>query len=418
MRMSRMLAGLGLVALALGLPYRVSGEGASVREVTFAKDVAPIVYKNCTGCHRPGEVAPFSLMSYKDARPWARAIREKVTSRDMPPWPVDPHVGQFDNAKRLTDAEVETIQAWVDGGAKEGNPAETPAPPHYTEGWQIGTPDLVVTMPEAVKLPATGTIPYATYVSEYVFPEDRWVQAVEVRPGNRAVVHHAIAGLEGRGGGQNMLHLYSPGVEPMIWKEGYGKFIPKGSRITFNMHYNAIGKETTDQTKVGFVFAKKPVHTPVKLEWVMNNSFEIPPMVQNHEIIGAFQLPVDARIHALRPHMHVRGKSATATLVYPDGRRKVLIHVPKWNDSWQYFYDLSEPVVAPKGSWIEYVADYDNSPANPLNPDPKSPVRFGQQVWEEMHLLYVNWTEITDANRADTGPIHIAPAKAIEIAAH
>jgi hypothetical protein len=143
----------------------------------------------------------------------------------------------------------------------------------------------------------------------------------------------------------------------------------------------------------------------------MNNAFEIPPMVQNHEIIAAFQLPVDGRIHALRPHMHVRGKNATATLVYPDGTRKILINVPKWNDSWQYFYDLAEPVVAPKGSWIEYVANYDNSPANALNPDPKSPVRFGQQVWEEMHLLYVNWTEVTDQNRNDVGPIHVPPSK-------
>ena len=409
--MSRLMR-VGIVGLMLVVPFTVAGENASTKDVTFSKDVAPIVFRNCASCHRPGEVAPFSLLSYKDARPWARAVRLKVTDRQMPPWFADPHYGRFDNEKRLTDAEIQTIQAWVDGGAKEGDAADLPPVPQFADGWQIGTPDLVVTMTAPVKLPATGTVPYAIYNTDYVFTEDRWVQAVEVRPGNRGVVHHAIAGLEGQAGGPNMLHLYSPGIEAMIWKDGYGKFIPKGSRINLHMHYNANGKETTDQTKVGLIFAKKPVHTPVRLEWIMNNSFEIPPMVQNHEIIAAFQLPVDARIHALRPHMHVRGKNATATLVYPDGTRKVILSLLKWDDGWQYYYDLAEPMMAPKGSWIEYVANYDNSPANPLNPDPKSAVRFGQQVWEEMHLLYVNWTEITDKNRHDSGPIHVPPDKA------
>jgi hypothetical protein len=407
--MRRTLAWTGLAALAL-LPLALTGQAPPTREVTFSKDIAPILYENCVYCHRPGEIAPFSMLSYKEARPWAKAMKEEVVSRRMPPWFADPHVGSFTNDKRLSDKAVQTITAWADSGAKEGNPADMPPAPQFADGWQIGTPDLVVTMQEPYKLPATGTIPYVTLPTDYVFPEDTWVSAIEVRPGNRKVVHHAFAVL-GTLGVANGLHLYSPGLEAMIFREGYGKLIPKGTRIGLQMHYNAIGVETTDQSRVGFKFAKKPVHTEVHTEMVTNSSFSIPPMVQNHEIIAAFPIPTNARIHALRPHMHVRGKSASATLVLPDGKRKPLLSLPVWNDFWQYYYVFSKPESVPKGSLIEYVADYDNSPANPLNPDPKSPVLFGQQVWEEMQLLYVNWTEVNESNKNDTEPIQIPPNK-------
>ena len=279
-------------------------------EVTFARDVAPILFANCAYCHRPGEVAPFSLLSYKEARPWAVAIKKAVASRQMPPWNADPRYGSFRDPRRLSDAEIATITAWVDGGAKEGNPGDTPSLPQFSDGWQIGEPDLVLTMAEPVKIPASGTIPYITVPTDYVFPEDVWIQAIEVRPGNRRVVHHAVAsamtpGDNGAGGGQNV-HLYSPGLEAMVWREGYGKFFPKGTRVSFQMHYNAIGTETTDQSKVGFRFARSPVHTPVNTTIVLNSAILVPPMVQKHEVIGAFQFPSDARIHGLRPHMHLR----------------------------------------------------------------------------------------------------------------
>jgi hypothetical protein len=414
--MRRGVPALIFVALAAAFPLTVRGQKPQPREVTFSRDVAPIVFANCAYCHRPGEVAPFSLLSYKDARPWARAMKQQVTLRNMPPWKADPHFGEFRDARRLSDREIQTIVAWVDGGALEGNPADLPAAPQFAEGWQIGTPDLVLTMKEPVPIPATGTIPYATYPVDYEFPQDTWIQAIEVRPGNRAVVHHAVA--EARlpddfpgSPGQNV-HLYSPGLEAMIWREGYGKFFPKGTRIALQMHYNAIGRETTDLTKVGFKFATRPVHTQVNTTIVLNNTFVIPPMVQNHEVIGAFQFPTDARIHALRPHMHLRAKLATASLIAPDGGRRVLLHIPKWDDAWQNYYVLSKPARVAKGSILEFLAEYDNSPANALNPDPKTSVTWGQQVWDEMHSVYMTWTEINEHNLHDDETIQIPANRA------
>jgi len=310
-----------------------------------------------------------------------------------------------------TDSEIATIAEWVDAGAPEGNPADLPPAPKFADGWQIGTPDLVLTMKEPVVVQASGTIPYETYPTDYVFPEDRWVQAIEIRPGNRRVVHHAVAEAEipGQPGAQNV-HLYSPGLDAMMWREGYGKFFPKGTRFSFQMHYNAIGKETTDLTKVGFKFATTPVHTQVNTTIVLNNTFAIPPMVQNHEIVGAFQFPTEARIHGLRPHMHLRARLGTASLITPDGNRRVLLHVPQWDDAWQNYYVLAKPARVAKGSILEYLADYDNSPANALNPDPKATVPWGQQVWDEMHSVYMTWTAVNDMNRNDGEPIQI-PAK-------
>ncbi len=416
--MWRMMALFAAVLLVLVLSANITGQSNETKEVTFSKDVAPVVYANCVYCHRPGEIGPFSLLTYKDARPWARAIKQAVLTRQMPPWLADPHYGDFQGSRRLSDRDVQTIAAWVDSGAKEGNPADVPAPPTFAEGWQIGTPDLILTMKQPYTIPAAGTIAWLTLPAEdYTFPEDTWLQAIEVRPGNRAVVHHATVGVTGPGDNGSEItvgnmHLYSPGLEAMIWREGYGKLIRKGSRVQFGMHYNAIGKEQTDQTKVGFVFAKKPVHTEVRTTIVSNNTMLVPPMARSHEVIAAFQIPFNARIHALRPHMHIRAKTGSATVVYPDGKRNVLLHIPNWDDSWQNYYIASEPVGVPKGAFLEYVANYDNSPANPLNPDPAKPVAWGQQVWEEMHSVYMTWTEINDKNKNDTAPIQIPVSKA------
>jgi hypothetical protein len=403
---------LGAVALAVA-PLGLAGQGQSpdAKEITFSKDVAPILYDNCVSCHRPGEVAPFSMLTYKETRPWVRAIRQAVSNRRMPPWLADPHYSSFKNDRLLKDADIQTLIAWIDSGAKEGNPADLPKPPQFTEGWQIGTPDLILTMNKPFEIPATGDIPWVNLPSnDYVFPEDVWVQAIEIRPGNRAVVHHAVAGVvppgDTSGFAENM-HLYAPGLEAMVWRDGYGKLIKKGSTIQFQMHYNAIGKATSDQTKVGIKFARKPVHTQVHTTIMANTSILIPPMAHSHEAIAAFQFPVDARIQGLRPHMHLRGRTGTATLTSPDGTRNVLLHIPRWDDAWQNYYVLSQPVRVSKGSILEYVANYDNSPANPLNPDPKSPVNWGQQVWEEMHSIYVTWTEDNPTNINDREPIQI-----------
>ena len=387
------------------------------REVTFAKDVAPIVYENCVYCHRPGEVAPFSMLSYKDARPWARSIKQRVLNGQMPPWKADPHYGSFQNSKILSQRDIDTLVAWIDGGVKEGNAADLPPAPQFADGWQIGTPDLVLTMREPYTVPASGTVPWMVIPSnDYVFPKDTWIQAIEVRPGNRRVVHHAVAQAnypgDSPGVGSGSLHLYSPGLEAIVWREGYGKLIPKGTRISFQMHYNAIGRAASDQTKVGFKFATKPVHTQVNTTIINNTAIVIPPMVQNHEAITGFQFQAESRIHAFRPHMHLRGRFATASLIMPDGLRSVLLHLPHWDDAWQNYYILSKPMQVPKGAIVEHVAGYDNSPANPLNPDPHVTVSWGQQVWEEMFETYMTWTVINDKNVNDNDPIQIPANKA------
>ncbi len=385
--------------------------------VTFTRDIAPIANAQCVYCHRPGEVAPFSFLTYKDVRPWARSIKQKVLNGQMPPWKADAHYGEFQNARTLTPAERATFAAWVDGGAREGDPADLPPPPQFAEGWQIGEPDLVLTMAAPFNVPARGDVPWMNVPSnDYVFPEDRWVQAIEVRPGNRAVVHHAVAqanfpdetaALGGRG-----LHLYSPGLDAMVWREGYGKLIPKGTRMSFQMHYQANGTAATDQTKVGFKFSTAPVHTQVNTTIIANTSILIPPMVQNHEAITGYQFQTDARIHAFRPHMHLRAKTGTASLLVPGDPRRVLLHIPQWDDAWQNYYVLSQPVRVPKGALVEYITGFDNSPANPLNPNPKVPVIWGEQVWEEMFETYMIWTVINDRNANDTEPIQIAANKA------
>ncbi len=403
---------LALTVLILIPDSTTHGQNTAAADVTYSRDVAPLFNSNCVYCHRPGEVAPFSLMNYKEARPWAKSIRQAVLNRRMPPWQADSQHGSFQGDRMLSRKDLDTIVAWVDGGSREGNPADLPPTPQFAEGWSIGTPDLVLTMAAPYTVPARGTIPWVDLPSnEYVFPEDTWVQAIEIRPGNRAVVHHAIADAEPPADRPNAtsgnLHLYSPGLEAIVWKEGYGKLLAKGTRIVFGMHYNAIGKEQTDQTRVGFKFARTPVHTQVNTLVISNNALLVPPMEDTYEAMAAFQFPADARIQAFRPHMHVRGKTATASLILPDGQRRVMLHIPRWDDSWQNYYVLSEPASVPKGAFVEYTGTYDNSPANALNPDPTTPVKYGQQVWEEMHVLYMTWVTINDKNKDDTTPVQI-----------
>jgi len=420
--MRRFVVLSGVITAAALLPVAIVGQNTQnsanhavaevSKEVTFSRDVAPIFYANCVYCHRPGEVAPFSLLTYQSARPWARAIKRMVAERRMPPWLADPHYSSFSNDRRLTDEQIRTIVEWVDGDAREGNPAEVPTPPRFAEGWQIGVPDLVLTMKEPYPIPATGVIPWVSLPSaDYVFPEDVWVQAIEIRPGNRAVVHHAVAQANSNTPGES-LHLFSPGMDAMIWRDGYGKLIRKGTTVTFQMHYNVIGRETSDQTKVGFIFAKKPVHTQVHTTIISNTSIVIPPMVNNYEAVAAYKFNDAARIHAFRPHMHLRARTGTASLISADGARTVLLHIPRWDDSWQNYYVLEKPLKVSRGAFVEYVANYDNSPGNALNPDPRATVVWGQQVTDEMHSVYMIWTDINDKNANDNEPIQISPNKA------
>jgi hypothetical protein len=414
-----------LVALAALGVFLLSGSrtATTAAAITFTKDVAPIVQKNCATCHRPGEVAPMSFTSYKEVRPWAKSIREKVVTRAMPPWFADPNHGHFSNDPRLSQKEIDTIVAWVDQGAMEGDPKDMPPSPKYAEGWQIGKPDVVLTMTNEFNVPAEGTIPYKYFAVPTNFTEDKYVQFAEIRQGNRRVVHHIIidvrypdqgnlpkageippsellSGRRGSGGGSGerpadsdgRLVGWAPGEAPLALRPGQAKLVKKGSMLVFQVHYVTTGEPGSDRSSVGLIFSKDPVEKRVITAGATQPNFAIPPGDPNYEVKSEFVFKDDSHIDSLHPHMHVRGKDFKYTLIYPDGNSKVLLSVPRWDFGWQMTYVFNEEVHAPKGSKLVCVAHYDNSLNNKFNPDPTKEVRWGAQTWEEMMIGYLDYT--------------------------
>ncbi len=391
--------GITLSALAIAAPVP-----------TFSKDVAPILQHNCQGCHRPGEAAPMSLLTYQQARPWAKAMKEAVLLKKMPPWPADPKVGHFSNDRSLSDQDRNTLIAWVDGGAPEGNPKDLPKPMAWVEGWNIGQPDRVIEMPKAFDIPASGTIDYQYVIIPLNLTEDRWVEAAEVRPGNRALVHHVIAFIREPGSkwmrdqkpgevfvprnskgevtsfSGDILAGYAPGVPPTKLEPGTARLVKAGSDVVFQLHYTANGKAGQDQTKVGFNFAKEPPKERILTQAAANQKFVIPAGDPNYEVHSSAELGHDAKIVSLLPHMHLRGKDFEYRLVYPTGETQKILAVPRYDFGWQLSYDLGSGLVVPKGTRIECTAHFDNSPNNPANPDATKEVKWGDQSWEEMMI--------------------------------
>jgi hypothetical protein len=377
---------------------------------TFTKDVAPILYKSCVECHRPGSIAPMSLTSFDEVRPWARAVKQKVVARTMPPWGADPHIGKFANDPSLSDTEIATITAWVDGGTPEGSRADMPKMPEFVEGWNIGKPDLVFKMTQPFDIPADGIVPYTYVTIPTNLKQDIWVKAIEYRTKDRRVLHHIIGDLY-QGNGQAVppsttrprdrqeiggFAGFVPGRAGTVMPEGVARKIPAGADIVLQMHYTTIGVPVQDVLEVGVVLAKEP---PSKMRQagggaMPNASFAIPPGDPNHEVIAKTVIQKDTYLASLYPHMHVRGKSAMYKLIYPDGKEEVLLNVPKYDFNWQMTYQLAEPKFMPKGSTLMIVGHFDNSPANRYNPDPTATVRWGEQTWEEMLLGYYNTIEI------------------------
>jgi hypothetical protein len=376
----------------------------SSEEVNFSENVAPIFFNKCVSCHRPGEAAPMSLLTYRDARPWAKSIREKVANRTMPPWHADPAYGKFHNDRRLSPKEVDTIVAWVDNGALEGDPRRMPTPPSFTDGWRIGKPDVVLSMPSKFEVPAEGVLDYKYFTIPTCFLEDRWIKAVEVRPGNRAVVHHVIVfvaapgikrqmqaddrsedGLESIGG-------FAPGNDPVVLPEDVGIKIRAGSSLILQMHYTPNGTVQTDQTSVGLIFNKTPVRKTMMGGAALNSSFAIPPNDPNYEVKAKLSFDEDSHITSLMPHMHVRGKDFVFRLVSPDGKTTTILSVPKYDFNWQTRYEFAESIAVPKGSSIECVAHFDNSIGNKWNPDHTKLVYWGPQTFDEMMIGFVDYT--------------------------
>jgi hypothetical protein len=377
------------------------------KNVTFTKDVAPILYKSCAECHRPGEIAPFSVLSYKDVRPWAKSIKEQVASRQMPPWHADPNHGAWKNDRRLTQAELDTIAAWVDGGAKEGNPKDLPPAPKYFEGWSIGKPDAAISIPEQ-DVPANGVVAYKYLTVKTNFTEDKWIQAAEVRSTGRDAVHHVIAFIKApsvnQGGEQSLLCGYAPGEQPAVFPLGYAKKVPAGAEIIFQMHYTPNGKVTKDVTTLGLVFAKEPVKYQVLTRGVMQMRFEIPPGDSAHEVRSQYTFAQDGHVTSFMPHMHLRGKDFVFIAHFPDGTSKTLLNVPRYDFNWQTYYVPKEPVAMPKGTRLECIAHFDNSSANKFNPDPTKAVKWGEQTWEEMMIGWISfYNDGTPAKPAAAG---------------
>ncbi|MBI3735819.1 hypothetical protein HY256_04820, partial [Candidatus Sumerlaeota bacterium] len=372
---------------------------------TFNKEVVRIFQNRCQDCHRTGiQFTPMGLMSYNEVRPWVKSIKKAVTERSMPPWHADPHFGKFKNELSMTQQEIDTIAAWADAGAPEGNPSDLPPPRQFAEGWQIGEPDVILDMGKTFEIPAEGIVPYQYFAVKTDFGEDKFIESMEARAGDLNVVHHIVMYIRNpRDGVQlpdkldvmsaGLLGALSPGNTPSHYEPGQGKIIKRGATLIFNLHYTTNGTPATDKSYVGFRFQKTPVKQQVITRGIANVTFQIPPNEPNYEIKSSHTFDKDVTLISLMPHMHYRGKDFKYTAVYPDGREEILLSVPKYNFDWQVYYYLSEPKKFPAGTRLDCVAHFSNTKelANGRRYfDPDKPVRFGEQSWEEMMIGWID----------------------------
>jgi hypothetical protein len=405
---------LGLLLLAQS--GADSREPAKKREaksesITYTKQIARILQNRCQTCHHPGTAAPFSLLSYEDAAHWADTIREVVSEKRMPPWHADPRYGTFANDRRLPKNEQETLLAWLDNGKVKGDDKDLPPPRTYAEGWVIGKPDIIFELPAEQTVPASGTVPYQYFITPTHFKEDVWVQAAEARPGNRSVVHHIIVSYRdpktkdragGRGIGDGFIVGTAPGDMPMILPPGVARKIPAGADLVWQMHYTPNGKVEKDRSQVGLIFykGKEPPERNAQTRGVMNGNFAIPPGAANHLVESDWVVPRDIQILTFMPHMHLRGKDFEYQAEYPDGHKEILLSVPHYDFSWQTMYREAKLLHVPKGTKIHCTAHFDNSVANPANPDPKKEVTWGDQTWEEMMIGWIDFVWDQPENEA------------------
>jgi len=392
----------------------------AVTPATFHKDLEPLLQRHCQGCHHVGDIGPMPLQSYEEVRPWAKAIRAAVVQKKMPPWFADPAHGTFLNDRSLTQAEIDTFKSWTDNGTVEGDPKDAPAPLHFSDGWHMGKPDVVIQIPQAFHVPAKGTVPYQYIVVPTNFTEDKWIQSVEIRPSNRKVVHHinlsatppsrngpraSTSGFFTSDAEARMLAALKPGQEPPQFaaaregdlletfvpgglppelQPGQAKLVKAGSSLMFQLHYTTIGTPQEDQTNVGFIFAKDPPRERIKSILVYNTHFTIPAGASNQMIGARAEILRDVKMVSMLPHMHLRGKDFQVRAIYPSGESEVLLRVPNYDFNWQVNYYLDKPRVLPKGTVLEVTGHYDNSVNNPFNPDATLDVHYGEQTWEEM----------------------------------
>jgi hypothetical protein len=403
-------AGIAWLLLSLGQRYSL----AAAPKPTFYRDVLPVLEQHCQLCHRPGEIAPFPLLTYRQTLPWIQAIKAVVEKRKMPPWFADPCCGHFSNDPSLTAEQIATLESWVESGAPSGDLRDAPPAPQWAPGWNIAKPDLLLKMPVAVKLPPRGDVEYTYEIVPTNFAEGKWVEMSELRPSSRGHVHHAVVyirppesnWLRGAPLGKpftastlhdphlmhdahfttsDLLLVYAPGSSPEHWPAGMAKYIPAHSDLVFQVHYTTKGHAATDRTSLGIVFARRqPEKRVLTLQLANeNDAIPIPPNRDNYRVAVHGTIPNDALLLSFFPHMHLRGKRFEYNIVRPDGTRETLLRV-NYDFYWQLSYRLAQPRLLPAGTDLEAVAWYDNTRNNPHNPDPDSPVKWGDQTYNEM----------------------------------
>jgi thiol-disulfide isomerase/thioredoxin len=383
----------------------VSGDSGSARSngpvpapVTFADDVAPILHARCAPCHRPGQVAPFSLLTFDHARRWSTSIAEVLDDGRMPPWHADPRYGRFANDRSLSARERSLLLSWVEQGSPPGDLSRLPKPPRYAQAWSIGTPDIEFEMPLAFPVPSEGTVPIHRVRVPIPLTDDLYLTAVEAKPGDRAVVHHICVFVEDRQKTANsksirdsLLAAYTPGDRPSVFPPGVGKKIAKGSDLLFEVHYTPIGKPRFDRSSIGLVLSAEPPSHLAITKGIPAHYLRIPPGDPDYVVHTFWRTPREIRLLSLTPHMHLRGKSFEFSAHYPDGRTEILLSVPRYDFNWQSVYRLAEPKAMPKGTEIHCEAHYDNSRANLANPDPTRTVTWGEQSEDEMMIGFVDY---------------------------
>ena len=424
-----------------GLPGVGAAQPAE-SQVTFAEHVAPIFYERCTTCHRPGQVGPMSLLTYADARPWARSIRHKVVGREMPPWDADPAIGAWANDRSLSDEQIATIVAWADGGAPSGDLAAMPPVPGYADSeWSIGKPDAIFSTPP-FEVPLDGTVDYTYFEVPTSLTEDKWVSALQVRPGAAAAVHHVIvtaraprppeaprarrratpgiridrdilpgreiewnpgvAQLGDRGKGTSLGGTTVGNDGVTIFEPGTARLLKAGTTLVFEMHYTPTGEPHVDETRLGLVFTDTPPDRQVWTTAIVHGQFVIPPGAPDYKVEADLTFTEDVKLLNLLPHSHLRGVRWDYEAVYPDGRREAVLSVPSYDFNWQIDYIFDEPLELPAGSKIHAVALYDNSAANRSNPDPTAEVRWGEQTDEEMMFTALSYLIDEEAETGTT----------------
>jgi len=410
------------LAVTMTLAAATSAHAADVVP-TFSKDVAPIFYRSCVNCHRPGQIAPMSLLTFDTARPWARAIKDRVVRREMPPWHIDQTVGitEYKDDPSLSNEEIRTVVRWVDGGAPQGNAADMPPMPTFAsdDEWSIGKPDLIISAPKYT-VKANMADWFGSFYVDSGLTEDRWIKAIEVKPGDKRVVHHTIVYSQqdddaelkqfvperendgfNRNAGTRLIE-YAIGNLGDQYDEGTARLMKAGAKIHFSAHYHAIAEDVDEQTRVGVVFYPKG-YTPkyiIQNKLVGAQNLDIPPGEADARNDAYFTLKKPAKLILFQPHMHYRGKAMALEAIYPDRRVELLSYVPRFDVMWQITYAYKNPPVFPAGTVLHQTSWHDNSANNKRNPDPTNWVGSGNRTIDEMSIGHIDFIYLSDEDYA------------------